>query len=103
MVNCSPFQKKHKQLLDFFSKSFFEVYDHMDKQVQPALLEIAPKLFRRWYVSALIPETNLSPSVAFRIDFSKKLTKENVYVYMLTLDKTENNTPKFQYHCIAFL
>lgn len=102
MANCSPFQKKHKQLLDFFSKSFFEVYNHMDKQVQPALLEIAPKLFRRWYVSALIPETNLSPSVAFRIDFSKKLTKENVYVYMLTLDKTENNTPKFQYHILEY-
>ena len=100
MINHSPFQKNHKQLLEFFSKSFFEVYNNMDKEVQPTLLEVAPILFRRWYVSALIPETTLSPSVAFRIDFSKKLSSENVYSYIMTLDKTENEKPIFQYHIL---
>ena len=95
MTNHSPFQKNHKQLLEFFSKSFFEVYNNMDKEVQPTLLEVAPILFRRWYVSALIPETTLSPSVAFRIDFSKKLSSENIYSYIMTLDKTENEKPIF--------
>ena len=98
MKNHSPFQKNHNQLLDLFSKSFFEVYHYMDKEVQPALLNIAPALFRRWYVSALIPETTLSPSVAFRIDFLKELPKENVYSYVMTLDKTE----KFQYHLLEY-
>lgn len=102
MINHSPFQKNHKQLLEFFSKSFFEVYNNMDKEVQPTLLEVAPILFRRWYVSALIPETTLSPSVAFRIDFSKKLSSENVYSYIMTLDKTENEKPIFQYHILEY-
>ena len=102
MTNHSPFQKNHKQLLEFFSKSFFEVYNNMDKEVQPTLLEVAPILFRRWYVSALIPETTLSPSVAFRIDFSKKLSSENIYSYIMTLDKTENEKPIFQYHILEY-
>ncbi len=98
MKNYSPFQKNHTQLLDLFSKSFFEVYHHMDTEVQPALLDIAPALFRKWYVSALIPETTLSPSVAFRIDFLKELPKENVYSYVMTLDKTG----MFQYNLLEY-
>ena len=39
MKNHSPFQKNHTQLLDLFSKSFFEVYHHMDTEVQPILLK----------------------------------------------------------------
>ncbi len=98
MKNHSPFQKNHTQLLDLFSKSFFEVYHHMDTEVQPILLEVAPTLFRKWYVSSLIPETTLSPSVAFRIDFSKELPKEKEYSYVMTLDKTG----MFQYKLLEY-
>jgi hypothetical protein len=102
MTNCSDLEKKHKKLLEFFSKSFFEVYNQMDKEVQSTLLEFAPNFFHRWYVSALIPETNLSPCVAFRIDFSKKFSKENVYAYKMTLDRTQKDMPKFQYKLLEY-
>lgn len=102
MTNHSPFQERHQQLLELFTKNFFEVYDSMDSEVQSDLLEIAPALFRRWYVSALIPETTLSPSVAFRIDFYKQLEKKHVYTYIMNTEKTENGTAVFQYQLLEY-
>ena len=59
MTNHLSFQQKHKQLLHIFQEDFFQVYQQLDKAVQKDILKIAPVLFRRWYVSSIIPETTL--------------------------------------------
>lgn len=102
MTNHLSFQQKHKQLLHIFQEDFFQVYQQLDKAVQKDILKIAPVLFRRWYVSSIIPETTLSPSVAFRIDFAQQLSAQKVYSYVMEVNTNQQKEDIFQYHLLEY-
>ncbi len=102
MTRDFSFEQKHKQLLTIFQQDFFQIYHQLDEAVQKHILKIAPILFRRWYVSSIIPETTLSPSVAFRIDFAQQLQNQNVYYYVMQTDTNQQGQCIFQYHLLEY-
>lgn len=51
-----------KNILSLFSEPFKNKYNDISEEMQQALKDISPCLFRKWYCSAIIDDTNLSPA-----------------------------------------
>jgi hypothetical protein len=72
-----------KNILSLFAEPFGNKYNDFSEDMQQALKDISPCLFRKWYCSAIIDDTNLSPA---NIIDSMYSSSENHSVFSSRID-----------------
>lgn len=97
MPQYKKLQYNHIELLDRFSKGFLQVYRYMEPDKRIDLLDLAPLLFQKWYSSALVQNTILSPANMISSDKGLKLLENEVFSYNLTIDKNLKPGSNFSY------
>ena len=71
MKPAKRIRPRHLPLLEMFLNEYEAMRQKMDAEAMPALLEIAPLIFGKWYHSALVAETILSPANIISKDLEK--------------------------------
>ena len=76
MKPAKRIRPRHLPLLEMFLNEYEAMRQKMDAEAMPALLEIAPLIFGKWYHSALVAETK-NPAAAQNLRMSCGRTPEN--------------------------
>ena len=87
----------YENLLDIFKNDFNEIYIHLTKKQKKEISYMAPTLFVRWYYSALIQESILSPSYVIESQSENINKLEGFYGFASKIDKTTSETLEFNY------
>lgn len=90
--------EKQKKMMEesfflYFIEEFEKYYQHMDNVVKKGLREAAPLVFAKWYYTALVSDTILSPA---NIWAQQKGDKDCEPAYILRMQKGMRGKKKYQ-------
>lgn len=83
-TNVSAYQK----LLELFTTEYEKYFSYMDIDCQPALLDLTPLVFAKWYHTALAEETILTPANIINMELADEQTEELAYILHIDAEKS---------------